>query len=474
MIMATATGQATDLHLQTGQTATSWAREIRDTLKLALPLIVAQLAQMALFTTDAVMMGWLGPKYLGAGTLMLSFFHPFFLFGVGVVSAVGPLVAQARGAGDAVSVRRSVRQGLWMAMALSVLLTPIIWHVGSIFRWMGQPEELSLLAESYAHAAVWVFFPGLAFIVLRILLAAHNDTSIILVITLIGIAVNAVCNYALMFGHWGFPRLELAGAGISTVFVNTLMVLLALLYAVTRPEIRPYQLFLRFWKPDWPRFGWILRLGMPIGLLMTAEVGLFAVGAIFMGWLGTNELAGHAVAMQYAGIAFMVPMGLSHATTVRVGLAYGRRDAEGVRKAGWVSIGMGTGFMALTGIIFWLAPGPLVGLFLDPALPQNQAPFALAVAYLSIAALFQLADGAQVVSAAVLRGLSDTTVPMIVGIFGYSGIGLSTAYLCGFVFDLRGEGIWYGLAGGLTAVALILCTRFAMRERLGLVQQTAI
>jgi MATE family multidrug resistance protein len=335
---------------------------------------------------------------------------------------------------------------------------------------MGQPEELSLLSGSYARTAVWVFFPGLAFIVLRILLAAHNDTSIILVITVIGIAVNAVCNYALMFGNWGFPRLELAGAGIATVLVNTLMFLLALLYAVTRPQIRPYQLFLRFWKPDWPRFAGILRLGMPIGLLMTAEVGLFAVGAIFMGWLGADELAGHAVAMQYAGIAFMVPMGLSQASTVRVGIAHGRRDAEAVRKAGWVSIALGTGFMALTGTIFWLAPEPLVGLFLDPALPQNQVPFALAVAYLGVAALFQLADGAQVVSAAVLRGLSDTTVPMIVGIFGYSGIGLSTAYLCAFVYDLRGVGIWYGLAGGLTVVALILCTRFALRDRLGLMR----
>jgi MATE family multidrug resistance protein len=163
-----------------------------------------------------------------------------------------------------------------------------------------------------------------------------------------------------------------------------------------------------------------------------------------------------------------VPMGLSHATTVRVGLAHGLGSAEGVRKAGWISIGLGTGFMALTGIIFWLAPEALVGLFLDPALAHNQRPFALAVTYLGIAALFQLADGAQVVSAAVLRGLSDTAMPMMMAIFGYWGIGLPVAYVCGFVLDMRGTGVWAGLAVGLIAVALTLVARFALRGRAGL------
>jgi MATE family multidrug resistance protein len=305
--------------------------------------------------------------------------------------------------------------------------------------------------------------------VLRALLAAHGDTTIILVITIIGVGVNGLGNYALMFGHWGFPRLELAGAGISTVVVHSVMFLLTLAYTLSRPAYRPYQLYVRFWNPDWPRFVKIWRLGMPIGLLMVAEVGLFAVAALFMGWLGTAELAGHAVALQYAAIAFMVPMGLSHASTVRVGLAHGSGSRDAVRKAGWVSIALGVGFMALTGVIFWTTPQALVGLFLDPALPQNQAAFALAVTYLSIAALFQLADGGQVVSAAVLRGLSDTAMPMMIGILGYWGIGLSTAYICGFVLGMGGVGIWLGLACGLVAVAITLCVRFALRERFGLV-----
>jgi multidrug resistance protein, MATE family len=188
---------------------------------------------------------------------------------------------------------------------------------------------------------------------------------------------------------------------------------------------------------------------------------------LFMGWLGTDELAAHAVALQYAAIAFMVPLGLSHASTVRVGLAHGQGSAEGVRKAGWVSIAIGSGFMALTGALFWVVPEALVGLYFDPAILQNQRPFALAVTYLSMAALFQLADGAQVVTAAVLRGLSDTAKPMMLAILGYWGIGLPIAYICGFVLDMRGTGVWAGLAGGLIAVALTLVVRFALRERMG-------
>ena len=174
------------------------------------------------------------------------------------------------------------------------------------------------------------------------------------------------------------------------------------------------------------------------------------------------------MALQYAAISFMVLMGLSHATTVRVGLAHGRGSAEGVRKAGWISIALGTGFMALTGILFWMVPEVLVGLFIDPLPPHNQQSFALAVTFLSMAALFQLADGAQVVSAAVLRGLSDTAMPMMLAILGYWGIGLPIAYVCGFVLDMRGTGIWAGLASGLIAVALTLVIRFALRDRLAI------
>lgn len=188
-----------------------------------------------------------------------------------------------------------------------------------------------------------------------------------------------------------------------------------------------------------------------------------------MGWLGTDELAGHAVALQCAAATFMVPLGLSHAATIRVGLAYGRKSLVGIRQAGWVAIGMGAVFMSMTALVFWLLPEMIAQLFLDPAEPKNQIPLQLAITFLGIAAFFQLADGAQVLSVSVLRGLSDMRVPMYVAMLGYWAVGFPVAYICAFILEMRGIGIWMGLASSLFFVAVILVVRFAKRERFGLV-----
>lgn len=449
-------------------------RELKDTLLLAWPLIIAQLAQMALFTTDVIMMGWLGPEFLASGTLATAFFHPFMLLGIGILSAVAPMVAQARGARQIKSVRRSARQGFWVALAVSALLVPLLWQAEWGLNLLGQDATLAEMAGGYMHYAVWSFIPALLFVVLRCLLSAHGVTSVILWITLVGVAVNALGNYALMFGNFGFPRLELAGAGISTTVVNTLMFLLTLGYILRHRKFKRYHILLRFWRPDWQRFRDIIRVGLPFGLMLMAETGLFAAAAMLMGWLGTAELAAHAVALQCAGIAFMVPLGLSQATTIRVGLAYGAGDTAGVGTAGWVNITLALGFMSLTCLLFWLMPQFFVGLFLDPSLAKNEVPFLLAVSYLGIAALFQLVDGAQVVAGAALRGLNDTAMPMVIAIAGFWGIGFPVAYICGFVLEMRGIGIWLGLASALAFVAVVLSIRFALRERLALTSKARI
>ena len=446
-----------------------WADEIAATFTLAWPLVIAQVGQIALTTTDAIMMGWLGALYFAAGTLAVTAMHLFVISGIGIVSAVSPLIAQAKGVDDAISVRRSVRQGLWVTLLVSILMAPVIWNFETIFLLLGQEPEIARLAESYARTSLWMLAPFLGFIVLRGLVTAHDDTSIVLPITIGGIIANALSNYALMFGHWGFPRLELAGAGISTTLINTLMFVALFVYILWRRTYQHYSLLVRFWKPDWRRFRKIFRIGLPIGLMMLSEVGLFTIAGFFMGWLGTDELAAHGVALQLAAITFMIPLGLSHAATVRVALARGRRSFEDIRRAGWVAVAMGIGFMGLAAMTFWFAPETLIGFFLDPARPENQAAFALAISYLAIAALFQIFDGAQVASASVLRGLNDTMTPMIVGIAGYWGIGLSLAYVLGFVYELRGVGVWLGLAAGLASVALTLSTRFAWRKKLGIV-----
>jgi MATE family multidrug resistance protein len=252
------------------------------------------------------------------------------------------------------------------------------------------------------------------------------------------------------------------------------MFLATLAYVLMHRRYRRYHILARFWKPDWQHFRQIFHIGTPIGLTVLAEIGLFSAASVLMGWLGTNELAAHAVALQCASMSFMVPFGLSQATTVRVGLAYGARSAEGVRKAGWVSLGLTLCFMSATCLLFLLAPRAVVGLFLDASAPQNRIALELAAAYLGIAGLFQLVDGTQVVAAAALRGLSDTRAPMFLALGGYWLCGLPIAYLCGFTFGLRGIGVWIGLAVGLAVVAVVLTVRFALRTRLLLARHAAM
>lgn len=446
----------------------SWWEEFRALFGLGWPLVAAQLAQNALITTDVIMMGWLGPKYLAAGTLATSFFVCFLVFGVGLVGAVAPMTAQALGARDFRSVRRTVRQGFWVAILVATGLLPLIWNIRPIFLALGQDPELAAMAETFVHYAVWLFFPALMIIVVRSFLAAHGSTRMILLITIAGVGVNALANYALMFGNWGFPRLELAGSGIATTLVNVVMLGLMLVYVQTHRRYRRYHILARFLKPDWPRFFEIWRIGTPIGGMLLAEVGLFTVAALLQGRLGTDEVAAHAIAIQCASLAFMIPLGLSQATTVRVGLAFGERNPEGVRKAGWTSLAATLLFMSVTCAAFLFFPHTLVGLFIDPNNPDNLHTLTLAASYLTIAALFQLVDGAQVSAGAALRGLSDTRLPLIIALVCYWLVGFPIAYLCGFVFQMRGVGIWLGLAAGLAAAAIALTIRFALRERIGL------
>lgn len=453
---------------------TGWGLEVRQSFGLAWPLIVAQLAQTLLFTTDIVLMGWLGPKYLAAGSLANAFLMPFLLLGVGIIGAVAPLVAQARGARNIKAVRRIVRQGLWAAIAVATLLLPIVLNIRPIFGLLGQNAEATELAEGYMFAAAWMLYPGLGIAVIRSFLAAFDETRMVLVITIIGVVVNALVAYTLIFGHFGFPRLELRGAGIATGIVSLFMFMAMLGYALRHRRFRRFNILVRFWRPDWPHFRAIFRIGTPIGLTVLAEVGLFSVASLLMGRLGTNEVAAHAVALQLASTAFMVPLGLGLAATVRVGRACGRGDRDGVRKAGWTALAMGIGFMAVTCASFLVIPDALVGIFLNRADPANAVALGLAATYLGIAGLFQLADGAQVVAAHALRGLSDTKVPMFLAIIGYWAVGLPTAYVLGFVVNWRGTGIWLGLAAGLAFVAVVLVIRFALRERLGLLEKAQL
>lgn len=445
-----------------------WIAELAATFKLAWPLVLTQLLHTSLSATDVVMMGWLGPEYLAAGGTASSYYFTFLVFGMGVVGAVAPLVAQAIGAKNETEVRRSLRQGIWVAILLSFILLTFLYQSEIVFSLLGQEPDAIKLSNGYLKYASWSIFPILVLVAFRSFLSGHNDTKIILLITILGFFLNLIGNYALMFGNWGAPKLELEGAGIATSIVQYVSTILLIIYIVMKKSYKHYELFVRFWRPDWPKFIEIMRVGTPIGFTVMAEVGLFSAAYFMFGLLSGEETAAHAVALQITSITFMIPFGLSMATTVRVGIAYGKGDKDGIFYAGWVSIILAFLVMVLTCSLFIFIPDIFVHLFLDQNLATNQRAIGFAVSYLVIAGIFQLVDGVQVVSAAALRGLSDTKVPMYVAIFGYWIFGLPIAYLLAFKFEMRGVGVWIGLAAGLALVAVILSIRFIMREKLNL------
>ncbi len=435
-------------------------------LALAWPLVIAQLAQAALHTTDLVMLGRLGPEYLAAGSLAVNFLMLFLVSGMGLIGAVAPLVAQARGARRMKAVRPIVRQGIWAAIALACAMLPILLSIETIFGWLDQNPYTTQLSAQFMHIAAWSLLPVLCIVALRSLLSAFAATRVILVVTLIGVTMNALLAYGFIFGNFGLPRMGLRGAPTATLISNVAMLVLLLAYVLHHRRFRRLHILHRFWLPDWTSFRGIFRIGLPIGCTLLAESGLFAAAAMMMGWLGTDEVAAHAIALQCASIAFMVPQGLGSAAAVRVGLAYGRNDHAAIHKSGWTALAASTAFMSCTCLLFLMGGPWLVSLFLDPI--ADARPTLMAGQFLIIAGVFQLADGAQVVAASALRGLSDTAMPMALALCGYWLVGLPTAYGLGFVAGWQGVGIWIGLAAGLAAVAVVLVARFAMRERLGL------
>jgi MATE family multidrug resistance protein len=455
-------------------TANPWRAELGATLALAWPLILANLTMQLIQATDVVLLGWLGPTELAAAALALSLSFGMVLFALGVLTASSPLMASALGArfNSVRDVRRTFRQALWAAVLMTVPTLFVLWNAESVILAFGQEPQLARLAAWFLKGYMWVIPPWMLFQVMRNFVSAMERPGWVLVISTVGIPLNALVSWALIFGHFGLPRMGLIGGGIGSSIVWACMALALAIVILTDRQFRRFHLFGRFWRPDWPRFRQLFRLGGPIGLTMGFEGAVFSAAAYLMGLFGAPSVAAHQIALQVAATTFMVPLALGQAATVRVGLAYGRRDADGISRAGWTAFGLGTVFMALMALMMWSFPRDLITLFLDDT-PANATVISLGVSFLLVAALFQIVDGAQVVGAGMLRGLHDARVPMIYALFGYWAIGLGVGVGLAFALQWRGIGIWAGLAAGLGVVAVLMLWRWSRRELLGLTQLTA-
>jgi len=433
-------------------------REARSTIALALPIIGTQLAQVAINTTDVLLLARFSETALAASALGMSAFFVVWVIGLGLAMATPALAAQALGhdAGDIATVRHAVQDGLLLVLVYGLCTGPVFWFAEPLLIFAGQPADLSAEAAVFLWS-LWIgMVPSLWFVVLRGFISALQRPRAAMLLMVAAVVMNAVVNYGLIFGALGLPPLGLLGAGLGSSLVHT-CTFLGLAWVIARdPQFRAYGISHGWWRSTSARLFAFLRVGAPVALTLGAEIGLFSAAALLMGHLGASEVAAHQLALQWAAIAFMVPMGIAQAATVRVGLAAGAGDRAGAIRAASAALVLGVGFMACTALLFWQGRELLIGFFL----PAGDSPvFRLAVAYLAWAGLFQIADGAQAVANGALRGLKDTAVPMLLAGFGYWLVGLPMAAWCALATPMRGDGVWLGLVAGLFLVAALLLWR---------------
>ena len=449
--------------------APGWLRqELGATLALSWPIVLANIAINAMTLTDLMMLGWLSPRALAAGALGYNLYLPPFLLGTGLVAALSPIAAAKIGAGQgADALRRATHQALLSALLIALVAWLGLWHTTGILKAIGEEPDLADDAGTYMLGFQWSLAPSLLFFAARSVFFALERPRPALFAGLFAVAFNALANYALIFGKLGMPALGIFGSGLATTFSQTLMVLLLLAAAVLDPRMRRLRLFALPWRPARREFLALWRLGLPIGATIAAEVGVFAGSTLAVGLINSAALEAHTIALQIASLAFMVPLGLGQAATVRVGHAYGARDAVALQRAGWSAFGLTLVFALLSATLMLSAPRLLIAPFIDVGAPENETAVGVAIALLQIAALFQIFDASQATLANMLRGVHDSRIPLIIALIGYWAIGAPVGVALGFATPLGAVGVWIGLALGLAVVAVLLLSRWLARERRG-------
>lgn len=430
-------------------------------------MVLTNLAQAGMTTVDLMFIGRINAQSLAAATLGANLFYPFFIFAIGVMSAISPMIARERGARphSVRDVRRTARQGFWAAAIMTPPALLAMWNGETILIALGQEPALAAQAAIYLRGLMWSLPFYMLYLALRNFVAALERPGPALIAVLVAFIVNIAANWALVFGNLGAPALGIFGSGLATTIAAITLTGILAFFTTRDRRMRRYRVFGRFWRPDLPRLKLLAVLGLPIALTMLFESAVFNAAVFLMGRIGQSALAAHAVAIQLASLAFMIPLGFAQASSVRVGLFLGARDWPALRRAGWTAFAIGVGVMIFTALPMILAPRLMIGAFMDVADPANKPVIALATTFLLVAAAFALFDGAQAVASGMLRGLHDTRVPMLYALFGYWIAGLPVGVLLAFPLGLGGVGIWIGLAVSLAVVALLMIARWMKLTR---------
>lgn len=434
-------------------------QETKQLLKLAIPLASAQVAQALTGFFDTLMMGRLGTSTLAAGGLASITITTLITIAGGVVMAATPLVAEAYGAGKRHRVAQITSQGLGLVLLLTLLIVILVTNTGELLLRQALNPANVILAKTYLDIMVWACFPALGFMLLRSVISGLSHARPIMVIVVGGTIFNIVGNYVLAFGKLGFPRWEISGLAIATVITFWGMFGALAVYMIRHPQIKTYGVFSQLIQLKPTIIGQLIKLGAPISIFLASETGLFVIVTYLMGALGTNNLAAHQIVLQTIVIIFMVPLGISYATTIRLGQFLGKQDFLSIQRASYLSIALGLVFNFAVAIAILSFPQAIIGLYLDLLHPPNLPVIETAIPMLTLGVVALILDGMQKIVYGALQGLQDTKIPLLLSIPSFWGVGLSTGYLLGFSWGMGGIGLWIGQSIGSAIAAILFLKR---------------
>lgn len=434
-------------------------REFKQLAKLSVPITIGQVALIATGFVDTIMAGHISPLALGAIAVGANLWVPVYLFGVGLMMAVSSMVSHYFGAGQFASIRDLVKQSLMVSIVLGILGFYAVRQLSILLEWIGIDAGIVPVATDYLFAVSWGIPAVSGYLALRFVSEGIGYTRPMMIIQIAGLVFNIFLNYVLMFGKLGVPAMGAVGAGWATAAVMWINLLLLVIY------ILGHHRYTEIWKAekvatDWQRTREMLRLGLPIALTLVNEVGMFSAVGLLMGSLGVVEVAAHQIAINFAGMMFMIPLGISAATTIRVGHALGEQRPHDARFRGLAGISLAGMCMFATASIMLIFPDWITSIYSNDA-----AVTEMAVSLLFMAAIFQLSDGIQVSAAGALRGVKDTLFPLLVSIVVYWFVGLPFSYYLGISQQFGPQGLWMGLVASLTLAALWLVWRFLRVSR---------
>jgi MATE family multidrug resistance protein len=434
------------------------AAELGPMLRLATPVAIAELGWMAMGIVDTIVVGRLGAEATGAVGLGNNLHIAVAIFGLGLLLGLDTMVSQEHGAGLDDEARRSLTQGVYLGVVLTpLLMLMVLGFIPHLATW-GVRGSVLALTVPYLRAVVWSTGPLMIFAAVRRYLQGVGVVKPITFALVTANLVNLAGNWAFVYGRWGAPRLGVEGSGWATCLARVyLLVVLVVAYGRhTRGTTRAA----RWPRPEWARLRRLLALGLPAAIQVTLEVGVFATATTLAGRLDPASLASHNIVLLISSLTYMVPLGIASAGAVRVGQALGRGDPGAASTSGWTAILIGAAFMTCSGVVLLTMSGPIIGVF-----TEDRAVIASTTRLFALAAAFQLFDGVQVVATGVLRGASETRLPMLCNLIAHWGIGLPIGYALAFGLDRGIVGLWVGLTIGLVLAGLANLAAWARKAR---------